>query len=84
MRVFCIDELCRSTAVTPGLATIMAAREVVVLVSGTTKREPLRRLLTYAPGPDVPASVLSLHPRSARSSPTATRVRTDANRIPDM
>jgi glucosamine-6-phosphate deaminase len=52
-----------ATAVTLGLATIMAAREVVVLVSGQAKREPLRRLLTTAVGTDVPASVLRLHPR---------------------
>jgi glucosamine-6-phosphate deaminase len=52
-----------ATAVTLGLATIMAAREVVVLVSGQAKREPLRRLLTTSIGPDVPASILGLHPR---------------------
>jgi glucosamine-6-phosphate deaminase len=51
-----------ATAVTLGLATIMAAREVVVLVSGKGKREPLRRLLSGATAPDVPASVLALHP----------------------
>ena len=49
-------------AVTLGLATIMAAREVVVLVSGSGKREPLRRLLAGVARADVPASVLAGHP----------------------
>ena len=49
-------------AVTLGLATLLAAREVVVLVSGRGKREALRRLLEGPTGPDVPASVLARHP----------------------
>jgi glucosamine-6-phosphate deaminase len=50
-------------AVTLGMATIMAAREVVVLVSGAGKRDALRRLLGGRPGPDVPATILHGHPR---------------------
>lgn len=50
-------------AVTLGLATILAAREVVVLVSGTAKRRALRALLEAPVGPDVPATALRLHPR---------------------
>ena len=50
-------------AVTLGLATIMAAREVVVLVSGKGKREPLERVLDGPVTPDVPASILRTHPR---------------------
>jgi glucosamine-6-phosphate deaminase len=50
-------------AVTIGLATILDAREVVVLVSGEGKRAALRRTLHGPPTPDVPASVLQLHPR---------------------
>ena len=49
-------------AVTLGLGTIMAAREVVVLVSGAKKREPLRHMLSSVAGPEIPASVLALHP----------------------
>jgi len=48
-------------AATLGLATIMAAREVVVLVSGRGKREALRRVLAGPGGVDVPASVLLGH-----------------------
>ena len=51
-------------AVTLGLATILEAREVVVLVSGATKQAALRKLLEGPVTPDVPASALRLHPRS--------------------
>jgi glucosamine-6-phosphate deaminase len=50
-------------AVTLGLATIMAAREVVVLASGEAKREPLARALDGPVTPEVPASLLQRHPR---------------------
>lgn len=50
-------------AVTLGLATIMAAREVVVLVGGEAKREPLARMLDGPVTPEVPASILRTHPR---------------------
>jgi len=48
-------------AVTLGLATIMAAREVIVLVSGDAKRAPLERMLDGPITPDVPASILQKH-----------------------
>lgn len=51
-------------AVTLGLATILAAREVVVLVSGAGKRPALRRLLMGPVSPEAPASVLRLHPNA--------------------
>src|SRR5256885_488797 len=50
-------------AVTLGLGTIMAAREVVVLVSGEAKADPLARALDGPVTPEVPASVLRTHPR---------------------
>jgi len=55
-------EVC-DRAVTLGLATIMAAREVIVLVSGEAKRLALARMLEGPPAVDVPASILSSHPR---------------------
>jgi glucosamine-6-phosphate deaminase len=55
-------EICER-AVTLGLATIMAAREVIVLVSGEAKRAPLAHMLDGPVTPDVPASVLRTHPR---------------------
>lgn len=55
-------EVC-DRAVTLGLATIMAAREVIVLVSGEAKREPLRRMLDGPVTVDTPSSILQRHPR---------------------
>lgn len=51
-------------AVTLGMATLMAARELVVLVSGAGKREPLRRVLDGPVTPEVPGSMLKLHQRA--------------------
>lgn len=50
-------------AVTLGLATILEAREVILLASGDVKRRPLARVLDGPVTPDVPASVLQRHPR---------------------
>lgn len=50
-------------AITMGIKTIMLAREILLLVSGEEKREALFRALTGAISPEVPASVLQLHPR---------------------
>ena len=49
-------------AVTLGVATIMAAREVVVLVSGRAKREALGRLVDGPITSHLPASALRRHP----------------------
>jgi glucosamine-6-phosphate deaminase len=49
-------------AVTLGIATIMRAREVVVLVSGAAKRAPLQAVLEGPVTTAVPASILRLHP----------------------
>jgi len=49
-------------AVTLGLATILSAREVVVLVSGSGKRPALARMLEGPVTPAVPASILQTHP----------------------
>jgi glucosamine-6-phosphate deaminase len=55
-------EVC-ARAVTLGLATIMAARELVVLVSGRGKRDALSRLLHAPRSAEVPATILRDHPR---------------------
>ncbi len=52
-----------SRAVTLGLGTIFAAREVVVLVDGAHKRAPLRGMLEGPVTHEVPASILQRHPR---------------------
>jgi glucosamine-6-phosphate deaminase len=50
-------------AVTLGIATIMAAREVILLVSGPGKRRALAGLLTGPVTESLPASILQRHPR---------------------
>ncbi len=55
-------EVC-DQAVTLGMTTILRAREVVLLVSGPLKREPLRRVLEGPESRDVPASILRRHPK---------------------
>ena len=50
-------------ALTVGLRTLLAAREVVLLASGEAKAEALRAMLEGERGPDCPASLLRDHPR---------------------
>jgi glucosamine-6-phosphate deaminase len=50
-------------AVTLGIATIMAAREVILLVSGSRKRCALSALLSGPVTESMPASILQRHPR---------------------
>jgi galactosamine-6-phosphate isomerase len=49
--------------VTLGIADLIQAREVLLLVSGATKRSPLKRLLSGQIETQFPASFLHLHPR---------------------
>lgn len=48
--------------ITIGMADILGAREVLLLVSGAAKRAPLQRLLRREITTDFPASFLWLHP----------------------
>ena len=50
-------------AITLGTAEILAAREVLLVVTGAAKAEILRRSLQEPPDPAVPASWLQTHPR---------------------
>jgi len=50
-------------AITMGIRTIMNARELLLLVSGEEKAAALSRALEGPVTPEVPASVLQLHPR---------------------
>jgi galactosamine-6-phosphate isomerase len=47
---------------TLGLAEILASREILLLVCGASKREPLGRLLKREIATEFPASFLWLHP----------------------
>ncbi len=49
-------------AVTMGIGTIMKARKVIVLANGSGKAEIVKRAFTGPVVPQVPASVLQLHP----------------------
>ena len=51
-----------SNAMTQGVGTILDARAVLVVASGSAKRDPLRRLLDGPAGADVPLSWLRGHP----------------------
>jgi galactosamine-6-phosphate isomerase len=46
---------------TLGMADLIQSRHIVLLVTGSTKREPLARLLTGKISTDFPASMLQLH-----------------------
>ena len=50
-------------ALTVGLRTLLAARELLVLVTGEGKAEALRSMLLAPPGSAFPASLLRTHPR---------------------
>ena len=49
-------------AITMGVGTIMAAKKLVVVVSGADKADALKKCLTGPITPAVPGSVLQLHP----------------------
>ena len=49
-------------AITLGLAEILAARQILLVVTGAAKAAVLQRLLQDPPGPQLPASWLQLHP----------------------
>jgi glucosamine-6-phosphate deaminase len=50
-------------AITVGLRTLFAARELLMLVSGEVKAGALRAMLEGEPSPDCPASLIRDHPR---------------------
>ncbi|MBN8208833.1 glucosamine-6-phosphate deaminase [Bacillus sp. NTK071] len=56
-----IDDVPRE-AITMGIATIMRSREILLLVSGDTKRSALKELLNGDVRETFPASVLNCHP----------------------
>jgi glucosamine-6-phosphate deaminase len=51
-------------ALTMGMAPILAARRILLVVSGDHKHAILRRTVKGPVGPDVPASWLQRHPRA--------------------
>lgn len=50
-----------SRAITAGIATILSAARIILLVSGASKADAVRRLASTEPSPDLPASALLNH-----------------------
>ncbi|HHY91792.1 MAG TPA: glucosamine-6-phosphate deaminase, partial [Firmicutes bacterium] len=49
---------------TLGLGTLLEARELVLLASGAEKASQVAQLLATPPGPELPATILKLHPNA--------------------
>ncbi len=49
-------------AITMGIGSIMQAKKILVVVSGKDKAEIIKRVVTGPVTPEVPASILQLHP----------------------
>jgi len=58
-----LDEVPRQ-ALTMGIGTILEARRILLLASGRDKAPAVRDMVEGTPTPDVPASVLQLHPNA--------------------
>ena len=56
-----IDEVPRN-AISMGIKTIMLAKKIVLLASGKNKAKIIKETITGGITPDVPASILQLHP----------------------
>ena len=56
-----IDEV-PTAAFTMGIGTVMAAKKIVMVVTGADKAEILRQSFFGPVTPEVPASVLQFHP----------------------
>lgn len=61
-RLFNVGETIPSQAYTMGIRTIMLAKKILLVVSGTDKAEILLKSLTGPVTPAVPASILQMHP----------------------
>jgi len=61
-RFFANREEVPTSAITMGIGTIMAARRILLLASGPSKAEPVRGMVRGPITPELPASVLQLHP----------------------
>lgn len=78
---FAEDEL-PERGLTMGIRTIMHAAEIVLLASGPAKAVPLQRALTEPISPEVPASVLRLHPNATLYADREALAHVDPAAIP--
>ena len=62
-RFFVQDEAVPQMAITMGIQTILEAREIIVLATGTAKAEACRQMIEGAISAHWPASALQLHPK---------------------
>jgi glucosamine-6-phosphate deaminase len=72
-------------ALTVGPRTLLGAREILIIVTGEEKAEPLREALEGPIGPQAPASLLRHHPSVTVicDRPAAARLRPAASRASD-
>ncbi len=56
-----VDEVPKA-AITMGIGTIMAAKKIVMVVTGADKKEILKKTICGPVDPQVPASILQFHP----------------------
>lgn len=61
-RYFEREEDVPTKAITMGISSIMNSKEILLLISGESKREALKQLLSGEVNEDFPASVLNNHP----------------------
>ncbi len=61
-RFFSEDEVMPNAALTMGMGTIFNAKKIILLVSGKSKREVFRQLVTDRISTSCPATLLKLHP----------------------
>lgn len=61
-RYFSSMENVPKQAITMGIATIMKSKEILLLISGTSKSETAKRLFSGEVSEDFPASILNKHP----------------------
>lgn len=61
-RFFSEDEVMPNSALTMGMGTIFSAKKIILLVSGKSKREVFKQLLTDRISTSCPVTLLKLHP----------------------
>jgi glucosamine-6-phosphate deaminase len=87
-RFFDAPEHVPQRAITQGIATVLAARSLVLLAVGEAKAAALAALLDGEPTPDLPASALSTHPDltvvADSAAMSATRALTTASNMMEM
>jgi glucosamine-6-phosphate deaminase len=61
-RFFQLEDLVPTQAITMGIKTIMQSKEILLIANGHQKAEAVKEALCGSVTPEIPASVLQLHP----------------------